>query len=265
MVLMRRVALNGTELDSLDNSIIISKVDEEEAVKSISAVSRACPGQRVTNNHRDYIGVTVSFYIRLKKDSLAGRDAVLDKVRKWARNGGYLTVNYKIGKRLKVTCTELPGGNDLANWTAEYQVAFRAYEIPYWTTAAETSMTSAYVSAGTTVSATNNGTEDTPIDFSMEMNASATGTTNTLTVSLNGKTISFSGLGMVAGDKLRYYHDENGLALITLTHNGTTTSAYSKRTEQSADELYVAPGVNSVGFSATGNARYNVSFRGRYA
>ena len=132
MQLMRRAALNGVELDSLDDRILIQGIDEAAGRDQVTAVSLGgAPGSRMTGKHRDWLDVTVRFTINEKSYRPGNRDEVMDKVKAWAENGGVLTVNYKTGKQLSVICFQQPAAGDLAT-RREYSIVFRAYGVPYW-------------------------------------------------------------------------------------------------------------------------------------
>ena len=133
MQLMRRVALGGVQLDSVDPAIVIQGIETQAGKDSVTSVPRgASGGSRVTGQRRDYLEIAVKFTINEKSYHPEARATVLEKVCRWASPGGVLTVNYKPGRQARVMCAQLPGEGDAAKRGA-YTVTFRAYGVPYWT------------------------------------------------------------------------------------------------------------------------------------
>ena len=129
MVLKHRVALNGTQLDSLDNRILIQSVDEAAGKDTITAVSLGgADGQRITGKRRDTLDVTVKFSINER--NMEARSTLLDTINAWAYGGGTLTLNNRTNKNLTVELVQAPGGGDQFKWTSEYTLVFRAYVEP---------------------------------------------------------------------------------------------------------------------------------------
>lgn len=254
MILSRRIALGGTQLDSLDNSIVIRNVNVGVPHESISAVNRMGGfGQRVTKHHWETLDVSVTFAIDIKKRNLTGRRAVFDKVIKWALGCGWLTTNQMPGKRMLAEKAVIPSGGDMWNWTGEYTITFRAYGVPFWQDATATSDSS--------------GSLTVPGELQTVCNAEIENTGNStidsLTVTAGDSTMTFSSLGLDAGETLKIGHENNGVLWIRIydTYN-LYRSAMSKRTGGSADDLYVDPETVSVSASA-GSASF--SCYGRYA
>ena len=234
MQLKRRVALGGTQLDSLDNRILISGIDEAAGKETISAVSvGAGNGQRITGRRRDTLDITIKFTMNIKNSDMAARSTLLDKVNKWAQPGGVLTVGHRSGKRLNVVLAQAPGGGDMFNWTNEYTVVFRAYTVPYW--------------------------ENTVADVTI-VNKSGD-TLDAVSLTINNCIIGFSGLGLANNGSLVIDHVTAGGVYAMRAKIGTT-SVLAKKT--GADEFVMKPGANSISWTAGGDVAITVSARGRY-
>ena len=96
MRLMRRAALNGVQLDEIDNRILIQKIEPASGKDQFNAVSLwDRPGNRVNKKHRDYVDVTVTFSMDIKKNAFTERSEVFEKVMSWAMGGGWLTLSQK--------------------------------------------------------------------------------------------------------------------------------------------------------------------------
>ena len=253
MVLSRRVSLGGTHLDSLDNSIVILKVDTGVPHESVNAVNRMGGfGQRVTHQHWETLEVSVTFAIDLPKTNLAARRAVFNKVIHWANNQGWLTTNQMSGKRMYAEKAVFPSGGDMRDWLSEYTVIFRAYGVPFWQDSTATSASGGSLAVpGETTTVCN-----------AEIANGGSNTIDSLTVTAGDSTMEFSSLGLAAGETLKIGHGNNGVLWIRIyDSNNIYRSAMGKRTGGSADDLYVEPGTASVSATA-GTATF--SCYGRY-
>ena len=253
MILSRRVALGGTQLDSLDNSIVIRSVKPGVPHESVNAADRMGGiGQRVTRHHWETLETSVTFAIDLPKRQLTARRAVFDKVIKWAIGGGWLTTNQMNGKRMYAEKVVIPSGGDMWEWMSEYTIILRAYGVPFWQDATAT----ADVSGVLTVP----GILRTVCDAEIANGGSST--IDSMTVTAGNSTMEFSGLGLAAGETLKIGHGNDGVLWLRIYSNNTYRSVLDKRTGGSADDLYVDPGVRTVSASS-GTASF--SCYGRYA
>ena len=149
MILAHRVALNGTQLDSIDERIIIKSIEEGAGKETITAVSMGTgAGQRITNRRRDTLDVTVKFSMNIDPEELEDRSETLEKINAWAAGGGWLTINYRENRRLLVVCAQAPGAGDIWEWTTVYAITFRAYSVPYWEEEAPVTVTSGTAANG---------------------------------------------------------------------------------------------------------------------
>lgn len=259
MQLAHRVALNGVQLDEVDNRIIIKGIEEAAGKEVISAVSPAfgC-GQRVTNRRRDTLDLTVKFSLNLRTTELQERSEVFEAVNKWAVNGGYLTINYKPNRRLYVVCAQCPGAGDQYARTTVYTITFRAYSIPYWEE--ETPRTAATgTSTNTSCSLEVGGSAETVADITLYNRSGMS--INNVTINAAGNVMTFESLGMGANETLTISHTADGLVRIRVG----SRSAMAKRTASSANDLRVMPGQRAFSFRADRACQMSVSVRGRFS
>lgn len=261
MILKHRVALDGIELDSLDNRIMVLGTTEAAAKETLTAVSKFGAGQRLTARHRDTIDVTVRFGIKGPRDDNA-RSLLFDRVAGWASDGGWLTINYRPDRRLRVVCAQLPAVGDYAEWNTEYSITFRALGVPYWQQVTPASVT-ANVTRTITRTLEVGGTAASPLELSYT-NTSNTAI-NTLSVTANGRTIALNGVMLSIGETLTIDHDDDGLQRIRITgQSGTSRSAMRARTAESADEIWLTPGMCQISFTADQSGRLTLWSYGRY-
>lgn len=255
MILARRAALGGQQLDEIDASIVIRGIDPGTTKETVQNVNRmGGSGRRITGRHWDTIEASVTFAIDIPKRQLADRREVFDKVIKWALDKGWLTVNYMTGKRLWVDSVELPSSGDLFNWTDEFTITFRADAVPFWQDAEATTSTGASITVP--------GLVETVCDA--ELTNGSGSTIDDLTVQIGESEFDFSSLGLANGETLQIGHTESGILFIRIYEGENPfRSVMDKRIGGSADDLYVNPGENEITVSAE-NVMWSVSCCGRY-
>ena len=257
MILSHRVALNGVELDSLDNRILIQGIDEAAGKDQISAVGTfGGAGQRITNQRRDTLDVTVRFSIRIKKTDMQAREDLFEKICAWAAPGGWLTVNYKEDRRLRVVCAQYPAAGDMWNWANSYAIIFRAYSVPYWQQATPGKL----MASGTSFSRRFGvaGSARTVMDIEFKNSG---GACTRFKVTAGSSVIELKGINLLSGQTLAIGHTDDGLLRIT----AAGVSVLDKRTEESSDDLYVYPGEVAVTIESPKAGTAIISCAGRYA
>lgn len=262
MVLNKRAALGGTQLDGLDTAIVIRSIDPGTPKETVgTAAMMGGSGSRITNKHWDMLEATVAFAIDLPKKQLAARKAVFDKVIAWAAGKGWLTINWMPGKRLWVDNVVLPSAGDIWNWTDEFTITFRAYAVPFWQDATSTTVSIASGDSGSG-SITVPGMLETVCDA--EITNAGSADIDTLSVTIGGSSFSFTDLGLEGGETLKIIHNEDGLLSIRI-YSGDYYSreAMGMRTGSSSDDLYVLPGSRTITITG-GTVTASVKCFGRY-
>ena len=269
MILAHRAALNGVQLDEIDERINIKGIEEgagKETTGTVSAAGGA--GQRVTNRHRDTLDITVKFSMTTENadqaEELTDRSELLEKINTWAAGGGWLTINYKPNRRLYVECMQAPGAGDIYEWTSVYTITFRAYALPYWEEDTPVSGTSGTAGSGS-VSLNVNGSEETDADITIRNMSGMT--INNVTVNAAGKRMDFTSLGLGGNERLVITHQIYGtqrLVRIYITNGSSTRSAMARRTSGSANNTNVKPGARTFSFAADRACQMEVSVRGRF-
>lgn len=267
MILAHRVALDGVQLDSIDDRILISRVETADGKESISTVDAWGPyGSRVTKIHRSSLDITIKFRIRLRKRSMSEREEVLEKVNAWAYAGGWLTTNNKPGRQIRVFRAQAVGVGDPWDWTKEYSLIMRACGVPYWQQSTPDAA-SVDDKVNASLSVVTAGSETGVMDITFD-NTSG-GTINSFEISNGENTISFTSLGLADGERLVIDHHDNGkrciLRMRIRNTSGNHRSVLSKRSVDSSDDLYTTPGSHQVTMSAGGRGDLTVKIYGRFA
>lgn len=263
MRLMRRVNLNGDQLDQVDDRIIITAIEESAAKLTVGSATRyGMPGQRLTSKHRDTLDVVVKFTLAIKKNDLRARSELFEAVAAWAMKGGWLSTNYKRNRRLRVECVGLPSAGDLATWETEYEITFRAFGVPYWQEESPTTLTVASTKSAIR-NMSINGTADSVLDVTFT-NISGM-TINTFSIKTSNSTFSFTSLALGANESLVIDHTALGILRIRIkSSSGTYRSAMAMRAESSSDDLVMSPGTETITVTAQRAGKLDLTCYGRY-
>lgn len=264
MIMARRVALNGVQLDELDERIVISAVEPGEGNENITSTESAAGyGSRITSGRRGTLDMTVRFKLLERgrtEEGMAQRAALLEAVNAWARTGGIMTVNYKPNRRLHVTM-ERPAteGSSLWDYSKEYTLQFRAYAIPYWEEEDANTVTFGGNAASGNRSITLEGSAKSTFDVEL---ANTSGMTiNSCTVRIGGNTMTFRSLGLGGSEALVIDHVD-GVVRIRIRNGSSYRSAMTART--GANDFMSPPGAQACSYSADRAVRMTVSWRARF-
>ena len=242
MILSKRVALGGQQLDELHDAIVIRSIDPGVPNESISAVDRmGGAGSRITGDHFSTIDVSVTYAIDIPKRRMAERRAVFDLVNTWAMKTGWLVTNERPGQKIYIDKAVLPSAGDLWNWTSEYTLVFRAYNVPFWQNG-QTALAASGTASSGSVWIQVDGNVDTVVDVTFENRSGMT--INNFWVQVSGNRITLSSLGLGGSETLRIHHGTDGLLRIQIG----SRSVYDRYT--GADDLYTSPGARQVSFGA---------------
>lgn len=267
MQLKHRVALDGIELDSIDDRIMIQKIETADGKESVSTVDLygVGSGSRVTSIHRSSLDITVKFTIRLRKTEMAAREEILERINAWAYAGGWLTTNYKENRRIRVFRAQAAGAGDPWNWTKEYSIIFRACGVPYWQEQNPETVTVRNVSSRS-ITFGMNGSEKSVL--SVQFQNTSGGTINSFTIGTGSAEIALRNLGLSNGQMLEIDRKDDGKRCMLYIRKGSGSSWQSvmdKRTTGSSNDLFIEPGSRTVTFSADGAGNISVSCFGRFA
>ena len=259
MILNRRVALGGVQLDEIHERIVIRSIDAGVPHENIQAVNRMGGfGQRVTTQHWESKDVLISFAIDVPKYDFEQRRLIWDAVISWALRKGWLTCNEVPGKRMYVDKVVLPGIGDLWEWTNEYTLTFRAYAVPFWQDETAAQVVNNNITSGRMWL-------DVPGHFTtvadVQLKNISGMTIPNLSVNAGGNAITLNGVNLTASETLTFSHGTDGYLRIT----AGSRNVYSYRTAGSADDLYLDPGSRAIDVSATRAVKATVTAFGRYA
>lgn len=258
MILSRRVALNGQQLDDLHERIVIRSVDAGVPHESVNAASiQNIFGQRITDQHWETMEVSVNYAIDVPKKQMALRRQIFEAVNRWATQKGWLTCNWMPDRRMWVDKVVYPSAGDMWDWMNEYTITFRAYGIPFWQGVTPNQVNLYATSGGTwTIDVQGNIPSPTDVDFT---NVSGM-TIPYFSIRVGYSLLVFNNLGLGGGETLRITHGTSGL----LSAKIGSRSVYDKLDPQSTDRLIADPGIMVVQMSATRAGNLSVRNYGGY-
>ena len=219
--------LNGVDFSGIDEKLYIENILE---VVALSTETDKRPGHgRVLLNQpaHDTLQITIRFMI--KERDQAARLSIVNAVQDWAR-AGWLTVNYRPLQQVYVYPKDFPKVS-VWNWTERLDLVFVAYGEAYWQDVAPVSV-SGTGSTGT-VDITPLGTET----CYLEAEITPSGALTSAAITVNGQTITLSGISVASGKTVRLYYDEDHL--LCIESDGVSLLGY--RTGESADDLLLIP------------------------
>lgn len=246
-------AVDGLGLQDIDPTIHITDIQETAPkVRADTATNALYDGLRLTRLLRQSLSVSVTFEVH--EYDAARRKAVAQRACDWARDG-WLTVSDRPGQRLRVVCDRLPVVPSALKWTDRLTIGFTAYDLPFWQEQYPVTATFSGDNGGVIIVPTGNRA------CCLEAEITATGgTVDHLVLSVGGRSLAFSALGLTGGQTLSIgYDDERHLQYMRIGD----ASALSRRTPESADDLLLqAREHNAVAISANAPVRVTIRARG---
>lgn len=243
--------MDGKALEDIAPSVIIMDITEDAPNVSVTTEAKPGGGMYITGQVRQSITVKIS--IEIHDRSVSMRQDTLSRVFRWAHGGHYLTTSHRDGQRLYIDSAELPSVSAL-KWTETAEITLTAYQRPWWEESRVNIAQSAETQSGT-ITLVNRGDLDSPLDATI----TAAGAITSVSVSCGEQKIALTNINVAAGEKIRFWHDDNGIQSI----EAAGESAMGNRNGQSDDEIMLKPGVNKIAFSADGNAVFAFRVRGR--
>lgn len=252
------VWVNDAALSDIDPRIYVSDIGYQPANVTRSS-GRLAGGQGELASGFDYYGTsktTVSCVIRAY--NTAERQRVIQSIVRWAHAGGWLKTSDRPDQRIWVKPTRLPAAGSVMRWLDAVTVEFTAYELPFWQ---EMYPQTVSLADGETKTLRYNSALPGYAEFDIALS----GSTPSVTVTVNDQHITLSGVNVSSGHLILTYTEDHHILRIYHNPYGTVeTSILQRRTADSADDLILRPGENTISFETDGSASCTVSGKGVY-
>jgi len=243
MILSRRASLGGVQLDELHDAIVIRGIDPGVPSESVSSAARMGGwGSRMTAQHWDTLEAHVSYAINVPNTDMALRREIFDQVNTWAMKKGWLVFNTMEGRRLRVDKVILPNSGDLWDWTAEFQITFRAYNIPFWQNREADTVTGKTAASGSLELVVGG---NMPTVLAAEFENKSGKEISHFEITANDSRIELNDIALGGNETLSISHGNDGILRI----KAGSRNVYSKYTGD--DDLYIDPGQVSISYSAS--------------
>lgn len=238
-----RVALGETQMDSLDDNLLILDVQYPPLrINRQTAETAGLDGLEVSHESLQQRTVVVTFELHIY--DIAKRNAACQKINDWAAAGGILRTNDREGQYLQVACDQFAEIQSAKNWTKPLTLIFGTRENPYWISETQKTVTLAGKSAKGNISMDGNVKS-----AKVSVTATAQETVKSFQVTVGDTKIKITGISLSAGQKLIIDYQKDRYLRI----RAAGKDAMSKMDASSSDLLLAPCGQKTaVGFTAGG-------------
>lgn len=256
MISRYSVSLNGNELADIDERLLILDVSHpvSELTRAQFKVANR-DGVRVYGEYREKASVVVTFELQIY--SVSERQAVLQSIIAWAKQGGELRTNDMEGVYLDCICEQLPSIESVRNWLDPLTVTFSAFSFPFWQDdePVVASLSGRNARGNISVPGTA-GKAYAKVDVTAK-NANVT----SITVQVGDNTISLDDINIARGQVVTMDYDRN--RILRIVSNGV--SLLGSRTGSSSDDLFAVCGrTNEIRIVASSDVTATFSIRGAW-
>lgn len=200
--------LNNIPLESVSNDILILDVQYSAPAFNDNTFNVAKRnGARFVDRIYETNQVSISFEIHTP--SIQKRQEICNAVVLWAKNGGILETNDRVGKFLQCVCTGFPVIESARDWTKPLKVTFTAYAYPFW----QEKEPSKLILTGSSQSGTlyvPGNVDGALVDVGIVANASL----SSVSMTVNGRTMTLSGMSIATNQYIHISYDENAIQSI---------------------------------------------------
>lgn len=246
------VTLNGVSISTVSNKIIAVRAPENPVQNEVIAETNGVlPGRNIIAQRRAVLNISVYAKIRELYD-MPARMEVVNRLNTWAAAGGILKISDRPGMQLPVKLIKPAAPGDIRDYNTEIELTFAANGLPFWQDSSQTAKSLSTGSGSVAIP----GNAPAAVDFTIICNSSV----STLTLTIAGQTLSFSGIGAQSGDTITITHDDFG----RMTAKRGSVSILNKLTALSHDCMVVPHGVQQYSFASSGSITILTYIRGRW-
>ena len=246
--------LDGVPISSLGPFLIQAVHEDPPTVELTEGDRPGRSGTMLLSSKRQSLKVTIEIAIRELYD-LQARSHYMERLSAWA-TGKVLQLSSRPDRRLNVVCTAPPSLGPVRDCTATVRVELTAYTIPFWEDETPTVWSVENSLTGSLLPIIP-GSAETPVCLSVKPKSAAL---TAFSATVAGETIALSGLSVATSATLEFGRD----AVDNLAVYSGSTPLLSKRTAESADDLFAGPGKTTFAYSANTAVDVTIYVRGRW-
>ena len=253
MISRYRISLNGVQMDSLDDNLLILDIKytppERTVLKYTTANLDGCEMKDLK-----IIGRKIAVVFELHEYDTVKRNALCQKVNNWAAGGGTLMTNDREDQRLlNVVCEQYADIDSVKDWTAPITMVFSTTYVPNWVSNDETSKTL------TGKNVTGNMNLDGNIGEALvSVTATAQESVTSIKLTVGSKTLDLTGLSVATGQTIVVDYIKN--RYLRIRANGGDVMPKLKAT--SSDNLTAECG-KITGIGVVSDGRVSAVFKAR--
>lgn len=251
MISRYEVSLNQTSLSSIHPSILIHDINYISPEISDETVTLA--KRNGSFLQRRYFGTSVvEISFEIHEYSTRVRQEICKNIVLWAKKGGQLETSDKEGQFLQCVCTKFPVIESARNWTDPLTVEFTAYVIPFWQEKNMATLAITGTSGNGSLFVPGNA-DDVLVSASIKANSAI----SSVSLTVNGRTLSLTGLSVSSGSTIEIAYDGNAIQSIKVGN----TSLLNNRS--GVDDLLAKSGeLNTFSISASASVTVTFKIRG---
>lgn len=235
--------MDGVALSSIDPSICVLDIRPGDIAPQFTLKNVAGRNGAIIAKET-YAKATVEIDFEIHEYDTRKRQQICQKVQRWAE-GKVLKTSDRPGQLLHSVCEKYPVVT-ARDWTSPVSVVFSGYAPPFWEDENPVTVTLSGTSGNTSKYVPGNA-ENTLVRVTLTASASI----SSFSVTVDGKTLSFSGLSLSSGDTVTIDYDD----YLFLRIRKGNSSIMDKRSANSADELKATCGkFNTFSFTSSGSA-----------
>lgn len=222
-------ALNGVELNDVDERIYIEDIREETTYTNETAKRAGYGIFPLSAPEPDSMQIRVTLHIKAK--DLTERMSVLQEILGWATQG-WFTRSQRPFQRIYVYCTKPP--TVTSERSTRFEITFTAMGEACWQDTAPVTVSVTTAAASGTKTITPLGTRDCFLEAEI---TPSSGTLTSVSLTVGTQFITLDGLSVAGGTTLKLYYDE--LHLLRMEAGGVSVA--DKRTAASSDHIRLKP------------------------
>lgn len=253
MITRYRVSIGGIQLDSLDDNIVILDVSYSPVSrKDTTFIIADMDGYDTSDEYYESQTVTVNFQLRIYDPQ--ERNAVCQKINRWAMSNGDLKTSDRNGQHLvNVRCQQFASVGSVRGWLDEMSLIFVTEHVPFWISDTKKTVTiTGKNNRGTLKMDGNVG------NALVSVSATANEAVNSIQFTVGSSVLKLTGLSVAKNQKIVIDYVKN--RYLRIRANGVSVM---NKLSQTSSDLLLAPCGIDVQIGVVSSGKVTATFEGR--